>query len=45
VRIDIKPDPLDALPVKPVDSITTITDYVDGKQYYPILGTDDDIGE
>ena len=45
VRIDIKPDPLDALPVKPVNSTTTITNYVDGKQTYPILGTDDDIGE
>lgn len=41
-RIDIVPDPLDALPQKPVDTTTTITEYVDGKQSYSSLGIDDD---
>lgn len=40
-RIDIVPDPLNAPPQKPVDSITTITEYTDGKQSYSSLGIDD----
>ena len=40
-RIDIVPDPINALPQKPVNSTTTITEYVDGKQAYVSLGIDD----
>lgn len=43
VRIDIKPDPIDALPVKPVNTTTTITNYVDGRRADPYTGTDVDI--
>lgn len=42
-RIDIVPNPLDAPPVKPVETTTTITEYVDGKQFYSSLGIDADI--
>lgn len=42
-RIEIVPDPIDALPQKPVNSTTTITEYVDGKQAYISLGIDDDV--
>lgn len=41
-RIDIVPDPINALPQKPVDSTATITEYVDGKQAYSSLGIDDE---
>lgn len=41
-RIDIVPDPINALPQKPVDSTTTITEYVDGKQTYVNIGIDDE---
>lgn len=41
-RIDIVPNPIDAPPQKPVDSETTITEYVDGKQSYSSLGIDDE---
>jgi hypothetical protein len=40
-RIDIVPNPLNAPPTKPVDTTTTITEYVDGKQFYSSLGIDD----
>ena len=39
-RIDIVPNPLNAPPVKPVNTTTTITEYVDGKQFYSSLGID-----
>ena len=41
-RIDIVPDPINALPQKPVDSKTTITEYADGQQAYVNLGIDDE---
>lgn len=42
-RIDIVPDPIDALPQKPVGTTTTITNYTDGKQVDYFTGTDVDI--
>lgn len=42
-RIQIEPDPLDAAPVKPVDTTTTITNFADGKAYNPWTGVDVDI--
>ena len=43
VRMVIEPDPIDALPVKPVDSTTTITDYVDGRVANPSSGEDEEL--
>lgn len=43
-RIDIVPDPLNAVPTKPVDSTTTIYEFADGKQLNPFTGEDVDIG-
>lgn len=42
-RIDIVPNPLDAPPVKPVGTTTTIFEFTDGKQSYSSLGVDADI--
>lgn len=42
-RIDIKPDPIDAMPVKPVNTTTVITEYTDGKQVNVFSGVDVDI--
>jgi len=44
VRIDIKPNPLNAAPIKPVNVTTTITNYTDIKQADPFSGTDVEIG-
>ena len=42
-RIEIVPDPIDAAPVKPVNTTTTITDFVDGRVVNPTTGTDGDL--
>jgi len=42
-RIEVNPDPIDAAPDKPVDSETTITDFVDGKQANVFSNEDVDI--
>ncbi len=42
-RIEVEPDPLDAPPIKPVDTTTTITEFVDGKAVNPFSGDDVDI--
>jgi hypothetical protein len=42
-RIQIEPDPLNAAPVKPVDTTTTITEYDDGKVSNAFTGNDEDI--
>lgn len=42
-RMVIEPDPIDAAPVKPVDSTTVITDYDDGKVANPFTGEDEDL--
>lgn len=39
-RIQIEPDPIDAAPIKPVETTTTVTDYVDGKVANPFTGED-----
>lgn len=39
-RIDIVPNPLDAPPIKPVDTTTTITEYVNGEIYNSFTGQD-----
>jgi len=44
VRIEVVPDPLDAVPVKPVNSITTITEYNDGRVANVFTLTDDELG-
>lgn len=39
-RIDIVPNPYDALPIKPVDATVTITEFADGKRMDPFTGID-----
>jgi len=42
-RVEVVPNPIDAPPIKPVDTTTTITEFTDGKATNVFTGTDSDI--
>lgn len=44
IRVEVVPDPLNAIPVKPVNTTTTITEYSDGRVTNVYVGHDTDIG-
>lgn len=43
-RLDVVPNPIDALPIKPVDTTAVVYEYQDGKQINPFSGEDVEIG-